>query len=330
MKLIICNVAWMKDYEGITNTDYPINGGEHIEKYGYGHEVLNFKKQEKYIYGYVQAKNGTININRIDKDAEGYEYIDNVLVVWRAKSKEGSVIIGWYKDARVYRNEQSASKSRKFKYKNKIISPGYHIRVLSNNATLIPTHKRFFHVPVTHKGFGSQTFVSYLETDNAEVRTFKKELQQYVANVGKGDYSPSKKGKRKPIDQERKLLIEKTAIDKSIEYYNDRGYDVESVEKENVGYDLLATNGKKKLFIEVKGTSVEKIENISIGLTPNEYNKSKTSRQKYRICIVPDTFGSPTVYDIKWDANKEKWFNENYLVEIRIKEMVSANITITT
>jgi hypothetical protein len=326
MKLIICNVAWMKEYRGITENDYPINGGKFIEKHGYGHEVLNFKKIGQFVYGYVQAKDGTININRLDPDAD--EYTDNVLVVWRAKSKEGSVIIGWYKDARVYREEQDPPKSRKFKYKNKTMTPGYHIRALAQNATLIPVNNRVFPVPVTHKGFGSQTFVSYLERDNNEVKKFKEQLKQYIIDVGNGEYSPPNKGKRKPIDQESKLLIEKTAIDKSIEYYRERGYDVESVEKDNVGYDLLATKGKAKIFIEVKGTSVKEIKDISIGLTPNEYKKSKLSHQKYRICIVPDTFGEPIVYEFKWNSAKEKWFNEHFLVELSIHEMVAANLNL--
>jgi hypothetical protein len=39
MKLLMCNVAWMREYQGISDTDYPINGGEFIEENGYGHEV---------------------------------------------------------------------------------------------------------------------------------------------------------------------------------------------------------------------------------------------------------------------------------------------------
>ena len=105
--------------------------------------------------------------------------------------------------------------------------------------------------------------------------------------------------------------------------------DIESVEKDNIGYDLLATKGKKNLFIEVKGTSVKKIKDISIGLTPNEYKKSKSSHQKYRICIVSDTFGKPIVYEFRWNSENEKWFNEHFLIELSIQEMVSANMKIS-
>jgi len=327
MKLIICNVAWMKNYEGITDEDYPINGGRFVKEHGYGHEVLNFKKNGKYVYGYVQATKGTINIKRLDPNAD--HHTENVLVVWRAKSTEGSVVIGWYKAARVYRNEQKPPESRKFNYKDRTISPGYHIRALSKNVTLIPPDKRIFPIPVTHKGFGSQSFVTYLANNNDEVIEFKKQLKQYIDDITNGNYSSPFKGRRKPIDQERKLIIEKTAIDKTIEYYQERGYDVKSCEKDNIGYDLRATKRRTELYIEVKGTSVMSIKDISIGLTPNEYKKSKNSYRKYRICIVPNALGEAIVYEFKWDSSKEKWFSVNFLIELDIHEMVSANLKVS-
>jgi hypothetical protein len=111
----------MKHYNGITDTDYPINGGKFIAENGYGHEVINFKRDGQFVYGYVQAKNATINIDRID-GGTGQDYIDDVLVVWRAKSASGSVVIGWYKNARVYRNEQQGNAQRVFHYRSGSLS----------------------------------------------------------------------------------------------------------------------------------------------------------------------------------------------------------------
>jgi len=91
----------MQEYKGITELDYPINGGEFIEENGYGHEVINFKKNGRYAFGYVQARQGTIDISRLDENAD--DYVDDVLVVWRARSSEGAVIIGWYKNAREHK-----------------------------------------------------------------------------------------------------------------------------------------------------------------------------------------------------------------------------------
>jgi len=328
MKLIMCNVAWMQDYKGISESDYPINGGEFIAENGYGHEVINFKKNGRYTFGYVQARQGTIDISRLDKNAN--DYVDDVLVVWRARSSEGAVIIGWYKNARVYRKEQSPNDERVFDYDGEIHHPGWHIRAAYSDITLVPASERTFMVPVTHKGFGSQTFVSYLQSDSVEVKTFKKQLLKYITNVEAGDYSSPNKGKRQAIDQEVKIKIEKNAINTAISHYVSRGYDVRSVEAENVGYDLVATKGPKELHIEVKGTSVKNTDAVVVGLTPNEYKRCKSSRLKYRICIVCDALGVPYLNEFLWKESLDCWFNEATLKQLGIQELIAANLTIVS
>jgi len=79
----------------------------------------------------------------------------------------------------------------------------------------------------------------------------KQEPQSYIKIIPPSQ--PSKIGKRKPIEQERKLRIEKAAIDSVIDYYIKQGYDTESVEKDNIGYDLVAIQDEKELYVEVKG-----------------------------------------------------------------------------
>jgi hypothetical protein len=324
----MCNVAWMREYQGITDTDYPINGGEFIEENGYGHEVINFKKNGNYVFGYVQARKGTIDINRLDEGAESY--VDDVLVVWRARSSEGAVVIGWYKNARVYRTEQKPNNQRFFNFNGILYNPGWYIRTKYSDATLIPASERNFIVPVTHKGFGSQTFVSYLQHNSPEVQKFKKQLLQYMARVEDGDYSSPYRGKRQPIDQEIKLRIEKSAINTAIDYYTRHGYNVESVEADNVGYDLLAEKGSNTLFIEVKGTSAVGTDAVIVGLTPNEYKISKKAKLKYRICIVCNALGTPYLHEFLWKEANESWFDERTLQRLEIRELTSANLTIVS
>ncbi len=55
-----------------------------VADHGYGYELFNFQKNGQFAYGYVQAGRGTINIDRLGADGE--PYIDDVLVVWRARS----------------------------------------------------------------------------------------------------------------------------------------------------------------------------------------------------------------------------------------------------
>lgn len=327
MKILMCNAAWMRDYQGITDYDYPINGGEFIAENGYGHEVLNFKKNGAYVYGYVQAHKGTIDISRLDEDAD--EYVDQVLVVWRARSTEGSVVIGWYKDARVYRREQIPNRLRYFDFHGVRYHPGWHIRANNSNALLIPASERAFIVPVTHKGFGSQTFVSYLQYNSPKVHQFKQQLLQYIERVETGDYSPPHRGNRQPIDQDIKLKIEKNAIDTAIAYYTRRGYDVSSVESEKRGYDLLAVKGSNSLYVEVKGTSTVATNAVTVGLTPNEYKMSKKAKRKYRICIVCNALGTPELFEFVWKEDDKLWFDDRVLKRLDVQEHVSANLSIS-
>lgn len=324
--MLICNVAWMKHYQGITETDYPVNGGEYIKKNGYGHEVINFARNGQFVYGYVQAKNATINIDRIG--GAGQDYVDNVLVVWRARSIAGAVVIGWYKNARVYRNEQPGNSRRAFSYQDKVHHPGYLIRAKANDSFLIPPQNRIFPVPVTHKGFGSQTFVSFLEKETTEVNDYKRKLIDFIERAENGNYSSPIKGRRGHIDTETKSKIEKIAIDTTVEFYIDRGYDVATVERDNVGYDLLVSKGAQALHVEVKGTSVGTESDVNVLLTPNEYKVSKRSKSLYRICIVLNTLSTPELYEFCWDKEMECWFSEQSLSSLVIAESISAYLRI--
>lgn len=327
MAMLMCNCAWMKYYEGITETDYPINGGEFIAKNGYGHEVINFQKNGNFVYGYVQARNGTIDIDKIGE--KGLDYVDDILVVWRAKSKVGSVVIGWYKNARVYRHEQEGNNRRHFDYDGETYHPGYLIRARAEDAFLIPVQQRFFPVPVTHKGFGSQTFVSFLAKDEIEeVRNFKISLENYIGNAENGDFTLPNRGRRGNIDTETKSIIERSAINCTVDFYVNRGYDVESVESDNIGYDLAASNSKETLHIEVKGTSVRTQADVNVILTPNEYKTSKKQKEKYRICIVINALENPEIFEFTWDRNQGCWFSEQSLSSLDIAESTAANLRI--
>jgi|SRR3972149_11916525 len=154
----------------------------------------------------------------------------------------------------------------------------------------------------------------------------KQEPQSYIKIIPPSQ--PSKIGKRKPIEQERKLRIEKAAIDSVIDYYIKQGYDTESVEKDNIGYDLVAIQDEKELYVEVKGTSISNINNATVGLTPNEYEASKNNRDKFRICIVSGALSNPMVHEFVWDKSKTAWYNEKALLRLNFQEIISANISI--
>lgn len=323
--VLMCNMAWMKNYDGISADDFPINGGKFIDENGHGHEVLNFRRHGKYVYGYVQAKNHTINVDRIG--AEGADFVDGVTVVWRARSRRGSVVVGWYKNARVYRNAQEPSESRAYSFRGKKHRPGYSIRSLVGDAVLLKPSQRLLRVPVTHKGFGSQTFVSFLEADNPEVHRFKNELKTLMKRV-ESDQSPAvSNGKRGTIDVEERSAIEKCAILAATSFYEELGYSVQSVEYEKCGFDLHVMNEEEELHVEVKGTKARTHQTAAVLLTPNEFRTSREKRKTYRIVVVADVPAKPKLAEFAWCDKRKRWVCDESLLMLQVAEVVGASLT---
>ena len=101
--ILYCRIGWMERYSGIINNDKPIHGGSYT-KDNIGHEVYNFLECDGKYYGYVENK--SIHIERLGA-SRNEDKIDNVLVIWFAKApKGGQKIVGWYKNATVYRHRQ--------------------------------------------------------------------------------------------------------------------------------------------------------------------------------------------------------------------------------
>ncbi|PRR77779.1 hypothetical protein CLLI_21670 [Clostridium liquoris] len=114
MRIVFCNIGWMKGYRGVKKEDPITLGGAYVDKSHQGAEQYNFLNTDGHYYGYVCTKsNGSkeneLHIEKIDSAFEGKEFIDEVLVVWvskRPNDKVGNRIIGWYENARVYRYYQ--------------------------------------------------------------------------------------------------------------------------------------------------------------------------------------------------------------------------------
>ncbi len=76
------------------------------------------------------------------------------------------------------------------------------------------------------------------------------------------------------------MLVEKAAIQTVRAFYEQAGYAVDDVQKDNMGWDLEARNENDELFIEVKGLSGEQ---LVVEVTPNEYKMLRRHRRKYRL-----------------------------------------------
>lgn len=101
----------------------------------------------------------------------------------------------------------------------------------------------------------------------------------------------SHKGSFFVVDWERRSKIEKAAVQFVTEKYERDGWEVHSVEKENVGYDLHCTRGNEVECAEVKGTS-SAVEQFVI--TANEIEKAAVDKQ-FILHIVVNALSDPRI-----------------------------------
>ena len=115
MDIIYCNIGEMQDYNG-SDTERPIGGGEYNSR-EIGHEVNNFTRSiDGNYYGFVQSSSGTIAVDKhFSSIAADASYAEHVLIVWVVDKKK---IVGWYKDATVFREvkhlDSNLSSNRKY------------------------------------------------------------------------------------------------------------------------------------------------------------------------------------------------------------------------
>lgn len=298
-KLIVAKVEWMEFYEGEPIRD-PVFAFPKI--FGIGGEQKNFFEQnDGVVLGYAPHKRN-ISIENFDPSAKGKDKYSPVLVVWAAKPdpKSGYVMVGWYENATVYRSFED-----------------HHCQFEANieDATLLNIGDRTLSVPVGKGLMGDQAKIWYASENNQATKTFRKGLIDQIQSFkNRKDKKPKRSSKsRSTVDVERRKEVEKIAVHTTEEYYKTMGYEVRSVESENVGYDLLAISKSRStsLCIEVKGRTVYQAKNVNVELTPNEYDYFETKRKEYRLAVVSVMNGrEPLLQVCKYSENKRRWVVE--------------------
>lgn len=307
----------MKSYQGIIDgVDTIKGGGSYVKENKFGHEVYNFLPNNGFVYGFVQPPHSTrINIGRFGADPSS-DSVDDVLVVWVAtRPSGGNVIVGWYKDATLFK-EYQYSEDLNRNYKDEKI--GYNVKAKEEDSILLPIDERVFHIK-RGKGWMGQSNIWYADQESNE--DFKNEVFEYIYNniIPLKD-EKEKKGISRQVDTYNRQKIEITAINRTIKYYEKYGYTVESKEKDNVGWDLEAIMDNIMLKIEVKGLSQE---NVAIELTPNEYEKMKEFKEKYRISVVTNALKKPNLKIFSYNDEMGIWQDEEGN-KLEIDERVSA------
>lgn len=336
-KILFCNVGWLPLYQGEAldqSKGVQIHGGGRYNKEKVGFEVYNFSPIDNDYYGYVEPSE-RIDIGNLGASSKD-DSISGITVVWTAPhphKEKGNFIVGWYQNATVFREKQEHSLDESRKGFNK-----YYIRASVGKSKRLDEGSRTFKVPratepeVLEGGMGQKNIwyakdLKWQRPDGKleDIDSFKERVREYIKD---NSFQSVNRGKRGRVqDQDRKAEVERKAIAMCWTHFENQGYTLKTVEKDNVGWDLEAKSDKEFFRIEVKGLSGS---NFSIGLTPNEYAAfiDKEERDRYRLAVVMNALSESP------ELNVCRYSEGNWLIEnkrnhtLDIQEKTGASVTL--
>jgi hypothetical protein len=191
----------MKNYRGCSESDMPINGGKYVSDTHDAHEAYNFEaiylngSDDEYCLGFVETKttNGKyrnqLHIEKIGNQSDkDIKELDDVLVVWCAKSDclDFTSIVGWYKNATVFRYYNEVEFEDGYKQ-------NYNIIAKAEDCVLLPVNVRsrraLWYVPRKGKkngpsyGFGQANIWFANESDkNINLKNYLHKIINQINN----------------------------------------------------------------------------------------------------------------------------------------------------
>jgi len=298
-KMVFFYVGWMKHYNGKDDNDHATGPHRHLKNNGQAHECFNFRPRNGSCYGYVPRG---IDISNLGAP-RGAKHVDDVVCVWLAKHPELNrrLIVGWYRNARVYRASNHKTEPSGNKLNGEDIQ--YLAVALEDQCTLMPEPRRIFKVPTkgTQTGGLGRSTVWYGRIDGFREKVWDY-INRYDEQIRQGRTDHGRKhGGRRSTDPDQRKQIETIAVKKARAFYSsaDGGsYEVISKESEALGWDLEASRpGCATLLIEVKGRSGDKLE---VELTPNEYDKMTKHRSNYVLFVVTNCDEYPVAHEFRF------------------------------
>ena len=331
--LLVLRVGYMERYDG---PDTITSGGAYVDAKGVGGEVFNFKPSRGKCYGYAMSRHWSgLDLGHFDDsvDWKPGDELSGVDVVFIAKRPgHGQVVVGWYRNATIFHKQYPVRRGT---------IPGmsalkrhFLCTADASDAHLLPEIDRTFKVPnapARNPGFPGQSNVWYPQPNSPHVAViaFVKKLRKYLTSktgvplpedeVIKG----GKGGRASTPDHAHNLEVESASVEYVIAHYKALKYKVESVESDNMGWDLELKKGGQHIYIEVKGVSASA---IYFELTPNEYEKLKEHAIKYRVCVVCDALTSPSMFELIPRRLNGKWelLSQDQSVFVPLRERTAA------
>jgi len=299
-RVLFARVGYMKFYSGPqTGDEKPRHGGAYnVDNIGY--ELYNFKPAGGYVYGFFQPyqkretdKPTSLNLKRIDPTARVADSINDVLVIFVARSDDrGQVVVGWYDKAMVYRwYQEPTAEMQRDHY-------SFLVKARSQDAVLLPERYRMHHIPRGAGALGQANVVYPFESDG-DPRDFRSgeyswigEALTYVRSYDGPNLVPNplgnvedkiegivederieRSGQGFRVGPEQRKMIEAYAMERAKEHFESMGYVVKDVARAR-SYDLECRKGDDVLRVEVKGTQTD---GTSVVLTPNEVASARSN-----------------------------------------------------
>lgn len=165
-KILFCNVGWMKGYDGIDGDS--IQRGGSYNNDSIGHEVCNFSNINGKVYGYVQPTGRRITVERLGAEKDE-SCASGITVVWVASPDSGgTVVVGWYVNATVYRELQPIENPTELQERHCLDT--YLISASAADATLLPVSGRKLVIPKGVAGGMGRSNIWYADKpENAEI-----------------------------------------------------------------------------------------------------------------------------------------------------------------
>lgn len=311
-KVLFARIGYMDYYFGATD-ERPVGGGKYNEE-NIGYEACNFLSVDNIIYGYFQPVGykpdgvnfGSVNLQRIDpKISKKESKLDNVLVIFFATDSKldiktrgpvtRSVIVGWYKNATVYKDRQHIERSG-----IDAELDWYYLKVKANEAFLLPKKNRAYRLGHSihgdKKGNPGQSNSFYLYKQDKTLKDLNSAnldwipkaieyvnnysgpvIQSYADVMMEKESTNNQKIDGLGFEENEKIrkAIEEYSTEETIRYLENDGFIVHEYNEQNQKicayepYDLLAFKDGKKFYVEVKGT---RLLGRQVFFTKNEVN----------------------------------------------------------
>lgn len=324
VRMVFLRVGWMSRYQGLSGDDKIAGGGAFVTEHGFGSEIFNYQPFQGRVFGYAQPRSrkgewdqATFRLRRLGAATDA-ESVSPVLVVWVATSPSGGAfVVGWYQNATVYATRQKAPSGSRRRYHG--VECGYFVTASSKDAVLLPPDERVF--PISQKGKGNfgQSNVWYAD-DPEHHRELRRNILRYVASRQLPRAPKARDSRRIQPDPFLRQRVERIAVETTVSYFTQLGYRVQSVERDNVGWDMNALLGTRDLKLEVKGLAGPQ---LVVDLTPNEYRAMIEHQDSYRLCIVTTTLTEPSLSVFAYSAESDRWESRDGRT-LDVREIVAA------